>query len=106
MSSLVVFVTAPTDEAGALARRLVDRRVAACANILPNVRSVYRWQGAVEEASECLLVLKTTSAGFEALRDAVLEFHSYEVPEVLAVEAARVNEAYARWIAGEVGGSA
>ncbi len=100
--ALVVLVTTPTpDRAAEIARALVEERLAACGNVVPGLRSVYRWEGKVHDDAEALLVLKTTRARFEALRDRVLALHPYEVPEVIAlpVEAGRAR--YLQWIAGE-----
>jgi periplasmic divalent cation tolerance protein len=94
----VVFVTAPEEVAPGLAEALVRRGVAACVNVLPAVRSVYRWEGAVETATEALLVAKVPRAGFEALRAAVLELHPYQLPEVIALPVEAAHPAYARWV--------
>jgi periplasmic divalent cation tolerance protein len=103
--ALVVFVTAPTAEKAAeLARALVEERLAACGNVVSGLRSIYRWQGKVEDEAEALLVLKTTRACFEALRDRILALHPYQVPEVLALPVEAGSAAYLAWIAGETGG--
>jgi periplasmic divalent cation tolerance protein len=100
---LVCLITVPTpDEASRIARALVEERLAACVNIVPGMRSVYRWRGAVEEADEILLVAKTTRASFWRLRDRVLALHSYEVPEVIAVPIERGNTEYLSWITESV----
>jgi len=84
--ALVVLVTAPdAAAAAALARALVEARLAACGNVVPGVRSIYRWEGRVHDEPEALLLLKTTRAGFEALREAILRLHPYQVPEVVAL---------------------
>ena len=102
--ALVVLVTAPTPERAAeIARALVEERLAACGNVVPGVRSIYRWQGKVEDESEALLVLKTTRARFEALRERVLALHPYQVPEVIALPVEAGSAAYLAWIAGETG---
>jgi periplasmic divalent cation tolerance protein len=99
---LVVLVTAPSPEKAAeLARRLVEERLAACGNVLPGLRSIYRWEGKVQDESEALLVLKTTRDRFEALRDRVLALHPYQVPEVLALPVEAGSEQYLAWVAGE-----
>ncbi len=97
----VVLVTVPPRRARALARALVERRVAACANLVPGVRSVYRWKGAVEEARETLLVLKTTAARVAALEAAVRELHPYSVPEVVSLPVDHALAAYAGWVGTE-----
>lgn len=103
LDGLVVYVTAPPEEAPALARALVERRVAACVNLVPQVRSFYRWQGAVQDDAEVLLVAKTTRGGFEALRAAVVELHSYDVPEVIALPLAAAHAPYHAWLVDSVG---
>ena len=81
MSALLVFSTVgDSDDAERVARDLVDRRLAACVNIVPGLTSVYRWKGRVETEGELLLVIKTTRDRFEALREALLSVHPYEVP--------------------------
>ena len=98
----VVLITAPDLEtARKLARELVEARAAACANIVPGLTSIYRWQGAVQEDAEALLVLKTTRARFEALRDRILALHPYQVPEVLALPVEAGSARYLGWIADE-----
>lgn len=102
--ALLVLVTAPTAEKAAeLARALVDERLAACGNVVPGLRSIYRWEGKVQEDAEALLLLKTTRARFEALRDRVLALHPYQVPEVIAVPVEAGSAAYLGWIALETG---
>lgn len=100
--AIVVLVTAPSaDEAARLARAVVEERLAACGNVLPQLRSIYRWQGAVHDEPEAMLILKTTVAQFEKLRARVVELHPYETPEVLALPVAAGHAPYLAWIAGE-----
>lgn len=108
MSDLVeVHITAP-DAAAAdrLATLLVSGRYAACVQIVPGVTSTYRWQGAIEQAAEHLLLAKTTSANFPELAAVVRAAHPYVTPEILALPITHVDEAYAVWLGGEVGASA
>ena len=98
----IVWVTAPADEADRIARGLVQERVAACVNVVPTIRSVYRWQGGIEEAPEALLVIKTTAERFAALEHAVMRLHPYDVPEILAVPVSAGLPAYLAWVAEEV----
>ncbi|MDT8342367.1 MAG: divalent-cation tolerance protein CutA [Longimicrobiales bacterium] len=98
----LVLVTAPGPEARLLARRVVEERLAACANLIPGVESVYRWQGGVEEAAETLLVLKTTAARVEALRARVRALHSYDVPEFLVLPVEGGLEPYLAWVRASV----
>ena len=99
MDARIVLTTAPDREvAERIARGLVERRLAACVNLLPGVRSVYRWKGEIEEADEVLLVAKTAADRLEALETALKELHPYDVPEVVALEADRVEARYLAWL--------
>lgn len=100
---LVVLSTVETaEDAERLARDLVDRRLAACVNILPGVRSIYRWKGRTEAASERLLVIKTRAERFDALREALVSQHPYELPEVVALPLAAGHAPYLAWLDGSV----
>jgi len=97
--ALVVMVTAPSaDKAAEIARALVEERLAACGNVVPQLRSIYRWEGAVQDEAEALLLLKTTRDRFEALRARVLSLHPYQVPEVIALPVEAGHAAYLAWI--------
>jgi periplasmic divalent cation tolerance protein len=99
----VVLTTAGSAaEAEKIARTLVDRRIAACVNVLPQVRSIYRWQSKVEDASEILLVIKTTAPQFLAVRDAIRELHSYDVPECICLPITDGSPDYLQWISENV----
>ena len=87
------------DEAGKIAQALVEEKLAACVNIVGPVRSVYRWRGAVESASEYLLVIKSRARHFPALQRRIGELHSYQVPEIIAVQIADGSKAYLQWLA-------
>lgn len=100
----VAYVTAPQDKAAEIARELVDRRLCACINIISEVRSIYRWEGAVEDDPEALLIIKTTASVFEALRQAVVELHPYDVPEVVSVPVVAGHAPYLEWVRAEVTG--
>lgn len=103
VGALVVLVTAPSAEKAAeLGRAVVSERLAACASVLSPVRSIYWWEGKVQDEPEALLLLKTTRARFEALRGRVLELHPYQVPEVVALPVEAGSEKYLEWIAMEV----
>jgi periplasmic divalent cation tolerance protein len=100
LSVLVCFCTCPdADSAARLADALVAERLAACVNLLPGLRSVYRWQGTIERSDEILLLIKTTDARLPALSARVLELHPHELPEVVAVEVAGGLSAYLEWVA-------
>jgi periplasmic divalent cation tolerance protein len=99
----VVLVTCPHAEAAAtLARTLVEERLAACGNVLPGLRSIYRWEGEVLDETEVLLLLKTTAARFEALRERVVALHPYQVPEVISLPVEAGHAPYLEWVAGGV----
>ena len=102
MSALLCFSTCP-DAAAAerIAATLVGERLAACVNVLPGLRSVYRWRGAVERADEVLLLIKTQPDRLQPLQDRLRELHPYELPELVAVETDVGLPAYLRWIADE-----
>ncbi len=101
--AVVVLVTAPSAEKAAeLGKALVSERLAACASVVPGIRSVYWWEGKVQDEAEALVVLKTTRTRLPALRDRVLALHPYQVPEVVALPIEGGNEKYLEWLAGEV----
>jgi len=95
---VVLSTCAGAEEAERIARGLVEARVAACVTALPNARSIYRWQGAVESAPECLLVIKSSRERFEALRAELERLHSYQVPEVLALPVVEGAANYLNWL--------
>ena len=96
----IVFSTAGSrEEAQEIARELVERKLAACVNVSGPITSTYWWQGNVEISDEWLLLIKTDASQFEAVRDAIKELHSYEVPECVAVEISDGSPEYLKWIA-------
>jgi len=100
--ALLVFTTLPSaDKAAELAKLLVNERLVACANLLPAVRSIYRWQGELHDENEVLVLLKTRAEHLERLKLRILEVHPYEVPEVLAVPIESGYQPYLDWLAGE-----
>jgi periplasmic divalent cation tolerance protein len=102
--ALLVLVTVPNAEtADKLGEALVGERLAACVNVIGGVRSIYRWNGAVERDAELLCVCKTTRDGFERLRARVVELHPYELPEVIALPIERGHAPYLDWITASVG---
>lgn len=99
----IALVTAPSSEvADELARTLVEERLVACVNVLPGVRSFYRWQGRIECGDEVLLVLKTRSDRVDALRSRVASLHPYEVPEFVVLPIVAGLESYLGWVSAEV----
>lgn len=102
MQSLIVLCTCP-DVAAAdrIAAALVEERLGACVSRIAGMVSTYRWQGAIERGDEVLLLIKTTSERFDALRERIVALHPYELPEIVAVDIARGLPAYLEWIARE-----
>jgi len=100
--AILVLTTLPTaDVAAEVARALVGEKLAACANILPALRSIYRWEGKVQDENEVLVLLKTRRGQYEPLKARILALHPYDVPEVLAVPVEQGHGAYLDWIASE-----
>jgi periplasmic divalent cation tolerance protein len=98
---VVVLVTTSSAEEGArIGRALVEERLAACANVIGPIRSIYRWEGAVEEADEHLVVLKARGVDVSALETRVRALHAYDVPEVLALPVTAGSAPYLAWLAG------
>ena len=99
---LLGFSTCP-DEAtgGRIARRLLEERLAACVNLQPGIRSIYRWRGALQEDAECLLIAKTSAARVDALTERLAQMHDYELPEVVAVPVTAGLDGSLRWVADE-----
>ena len=98
----IVWSTAPDAEQGAaIARRLVEEKLAACVNIVPGLRSVYRWQGQVEEDSEVLLIAKTRADRSAALCERLVALHPYDEPEVLVLPVAGGSPSYLDWVGAE-----
>jgi periplasmic divalent cation tolerance protein len=95
---LVLTTTGSETEARKIAEMLVERRLAACVNIIPRIHSVYRWQGEVEHAEEFLLVAKTVKKKEEELHAAIHELHSYELPECISIPIQGGSAAYLQWI--------
>ena len=95
---LVLTTVATLDEAARLGRALVEERLVACASLIPAVQSIYRWQGAVESASETLLLLKTGTEQLVALEARLHELHSYQTPEFLVLPVEAVSQPYLEWL--------
>ena len=100
---IVLTTTGSAGSASRIAQVLVERRLAACVNLLPNLTSVYRWQGVVETAAETLLLIKTSAAQLPALEAALRELHSYEVPEFLVLPIESGSRLYLEWLHGSLG---
>ncbi len=100
---IVVLMTAANrEEANQIAEILVSERLAACVQILPEIESVYRWQGEVKREKEILLLAKTVASRFDELESKVRALHSYETPEIVAVSVVDVSEPYLKWLLSAV----
>lgn len=99
---IILSTAGSSDEADALATLLVERRLAACVNVVGPMASTYRWQGKVERAEEFMLLIKTTAAQFAAVAAAIKEQHSYELPECVELAITAGSDAYLEWIAASV----
>lgn len=99
---LLVITNLPHAQAAQdIAHRLIEQKLAACANCLPAMQSIYRWQGKIETANEVMLLLKTTSQRYPALETALKTMHPYDLPEILAIPVTAAWPAYAAWVAQE-----
>jgi len=107
MSDLrLILCTFPdTDQARAIGTTLIEEQLAACVNLIPGVKSIYRWQGAVETSAEVLTIFKTTASAYPAFEERLRALHPYEVPEIIALEPHQVTPAYARWVMDSVSAS-
>lgn len=99
---IVVLCTAPAEQSESMARIIVEEGLCACVNVVPAVRSFFRWQGKVDVADEHLLIAKTTAAAFELLRDRLAALHPYDVPEVIALPISAGLPAYLSWVVESV----
>lgn len=98
-NQLVTLCTVPDRESGErIATALVDEHLAACVNLVPGLSSTYRWQGKVEKASECLLIIKTVAGRFEAVKNRIKSLHSYDLPEIIAFRISDGSPDYLKWI--------
>ncbi len=99
---IVITTVGDKDAADRLAKQLVERRLAACVNIVGPIRSVYRWRDQVQDEAEFLLLIKTTAECAAHMRSAIKSLHPYELPECIALAIAEGSDEYLAWIAGEV----
>jgi len=97
---LLVFCAFPdADTAAAVTKTLVGEKLVACGTILPGARSIYEWEGKLEDASEVLVLFKTAGPAYAKLEKRLLKLHPYDTPEIVAIEAGGVSKAYATWVA-------
>ena len=94
----IVLCNCSPGEASTLARRLVEENLAACVNLIKGVKSFYRWEGELCEDEEVTLLIKTTEECFSEMSEKLTRYHSYEVPEILALDSADVSKAYGEWV--------
>lgn len=99
MSEIIVLITASNEvEAARIARALVEAKLSGCVNIIRDIRSIYSWQGKVEDENEAFMLVKTQESLFDSLMEKVKELHSYTVPEIIALPIIRGSEDYLRWL--------
>lgn len=96
---LIVFTTTPNaEEAEALARKIIENKLAACVQILPQITSFYSWKGKIQKDSECLLLVKTLPERYDELEKFIRAEHSYETPEIVSVESKKLSADYLGWM--------
>lgn len=101
--TVVILCTCPDEAtAGELARGMVENRHAACVNVLPSVRSIYRWEDGIEDEQEALMIIKTTHSLCQRIEHWLAEHHPYDVPELIALDVPYVSEPYRRWLSAVV----
>ncbi len=105
MSLVIALSTVPNPEKGAeIAHALIEQRLVACVNVVPGLRSIYRWQGKIVDDSEALLIMKTQQSRVAELEMALLKLHPYDTPEFVTLQADHVTGKYAQWLLSEVDG--
>jgi periplasmic divalent cation tolerance protein len=100
---VVLTTTSSAEEAKSLARAIVEAKLAACVQILPEMESIYYWEGKVLQEAEHLLLIKTIPSRYDELEKFILEQHSYDTPEIVALDAERVSDGYLKWLKAYVG---
>lgn len=100
----MIFVTAPSKEAEKLGRKLLEERLVACVNLIPQVKSLFWWKGEIDHADEVLMILKAPAKGIRQLKKRIAELHSYEVPEIVVLRVEDAWKPYAKWVKQEATG--
>ncbi|MCL0105744.1 divalent-cation tolerance protein CutA [Thermodesulfovibrionales bacterium] len=101
MEAIVVYITVSNEEEAAkIARTIVEERLAGCVNIVKGIRSIYSWEGRIEDDAEVLIIAKTQRHLFELLKERINDLHSYDVPEIIAMAIAEGSENYLNWLKG------
>ncbi len=99
----LVYITCSSyEEAEKIAKKILEERLAACANIYKEIKSIYWWKGKLEEAKESILILKTDEKNLEKLKNRVKELHSYTIPAILPIRVEKPNREYLNWLIGEI----
>ncbi|CAD5229133.1 unnamed protein product [Bursaphelenchus okinawaensis] len=99
----VVYVTVPSKEVGkSIAREIINSKLAACVNIIPQLTSIYEWDGVVQEDDESMLIIKTKTGAIKDLKELVLKHHPYDVPEIITLPIEQGHEPYLEWINKQV----
>ena len=102
MSAIFIYITVPSEtEAQKIAEAVVAERLAACANIVPGMKSVYHWQGKIEQGNEIILIFKTRAGLFPAVEARVRELHSYSTPCIVSLPLTDVSDGFMQWILAE-----
>ena len=101
MVSIIYSTTSGVEEARKIARKLVEEKLVACVNIIPKIESIYRWQGNIEEDSECVLLAKTTDKNIDKTIQRMKELHSYDVPDIIALPITKGLKEYLNWVEDE-----
>jgi len=101
MVSIIYSTTGSVEEARKIARILVEEKLVACVNVIPKIESIYRWQGNIEEDSECVLLAKTTDKNIDKTIQRIKELHSYDVPDIVAIPITQGFKEYLNWVEDE-----
>ena len=97
-TTILVLCTCPPGNAKDIAQKLVQQKLAACVNIMPNIRSIYHWQGEIQDDTEAMLVIKTTTEQYEKMEKTIKKLHPYELPEIISISLTGGNKDYIQWI--------